>query len=156
MPRFIQQIEQEEGRSKKAYPDPLTHGEPYTIGVGHTGGVKKDCVADDILIDAWRDADCYKAAYEVWENFPWIVRLNQPRRAVMFSMCFQMGIGVTPVLGLNVKGSGLKGFPKFLAAVENGKFDLAETEMLDSVWARQTPLRAKRHARQMSSGEWES
>lgn len=30
-----------EGLSLTAYPDPGTKGEPYTIGYGHTGGVKR-------------------------------------------------------------------------------------------------------------------
>jgi lysozyme len=33
-------IQQFEGLRLKAYPDPATGGEPWTIGFGHTGGVK--------------------------------------------------------------------------------------------------------------------
>ncbi len=36
----IDLIKHFEGLSLKAYPDPGTGGEPYTIGYGHTGGVK--------------------------------------------------------------------------------------------------------------------
>ena len=33
-------IKEFEGLSLKAYPDPATNGEPYTIGFGHTGSVR--------------------------------------------------------------------------------------------------------------------
>lgn len=37
-----------EGCVLKAYPDPGTGGEPWTIGVGHTGGVKPgDCITHE-------------------------------------------------------------------------------------------------------------
>lgn len=37
-----------ESLSLKAYPDPATGGEPWTIGYGHTGGVKKgDTITED-------------------------------------------------------------------------------------------------------------
>lgn len=38
--RGIALVESEEGCRLVAYPDPATGGEPLTIGVGHTGGVK--------------------------------------------------------------------------------------------------------------------
>ncbi len=47
-----------EGRRDHAYPDPATGGEPWTIGVGHTGpGVHRGTVWDDARIDAVLDAD---------------------------------------------------------------------------------------------------
>ena len=47
-----------EGRRHQAYPDPATGGEPWTIGVGHTGPeVRKGLVWDDARIDAALDAD---------------------------------------------------------------------------------------------------
>jgi lysozyme len=38
--RGIALIQEFEGERLEAYPDPGTGGEPWTIGVGHTGGVK--------------------------------------------------------------------------------------------------------------------
>ena len=47
-----------EGRRSQAYPDPATGGDPWTIGVGHTGPeVRKGLVWDDARIDAALDAD---------------------------------------------------------------------------------------------------
>lgn len=42
-------IREFEGLSLKAYPDPATGGEPWTIGYGHTGDVKR---GDVITLDA--------------------------------------------------------------------------------------------------------
>ena len=47
-----------EGRRDRAYPDPASGGDPWTIGVGHTGPeVRKGLVWDDARIDAALDAD---------------------------------------------------------------------------------------------------
>lgn len=47
-----------EGRRRQSYPDPATGGDPWTIGVGHTGPeVHKGLTWDDARIDAALDAD---------------------------------------------------------------------------------------------------
>lgn len=47
-----------EGRRPHAYPDPATGGDPWTIGVGHTGPeVHPGLVWTDAQIDAALDAD---------------------------------------------------------------------------------------------------
>ena len=44
----IDAIAQREGEELTAYPDPATGGEPWTIGVGHTGGVQEgDTITQD-------------------------------------------------------------------------------------------------------------
>ncbi len=50
----LELLKKSEGCKLKAYPDPGTGGEPYTIGYGHTGGVRpKDEItmqrAEDLL-----------------------------------------------------------------------------------------------------------
>lgn len=54
--------------------------------------------------------------------------------AVLLSMQYQMGT------------QGLLAFGKMWAALRTGRFLVAETEALDSKWAKQTPARANRHA----------
>lgn len=50
-----------EGRRAQAYPDPATGGDPWTIGVGHTGPeVHKGLAWTDAQIDAALDADLTK------------------------------------------------------------------------------------------------
>lgn len=55
-------------------------------------------------------------------------------------MAFQMGI------------VGLLGFTNTLAAIKRGDYAAAATGMLASLWARQTPARAKRMADMMRAG----
>lgn len=68
---------------------------------------------------------------------------NLPRQAVLLSMAFQMG---------------LDGLAKFLATLNHiakGRFELASRTMMQSRWAEQTPRRARRHAEQMRTGQWD-
>jgi len=66
-----------------------------------------------------------------------------PRTCVLISMAFQMGV------------DGLADFVNTLRHIANADWFQAETNMLKSKWASQTPNRARRHARQMRSGEWD-
>lgn len=68
--------------------------------------------------------------------------LSNPRYAVLVSMAYQMGV------------EGLAGFRNTLLHVANRDWFQAETGMLKSKWAQQTPERARRHARQMRTGLW--
>lgn len=69
--------------------------------------------------------------------------MYNPRGAVLVSMAYQMGV------------DGLVGFRNTLMAIANKDWFTAETGMLKSRWASQTPKRARRHAAQMRSGEWQ-
>lgn len=140
-----QQIKGFEGVRNAAYPDPLTHGDPWTIGVGHTGPeVHQGLVWTDEQIDAALLADVAKAQAWCAEHLaPWFDGLNEPRQAVLIGMCFQMG------------GAGLSKFVQTLAAVRDGRFADAAERMRQSAWAHQTPRRANILAHQMETGEWQ-
>lgn len=62
-------------------------------------------------------------------------RLDEDRRAIILSMSYQMGV------------SGVLNFNNMWNALEVRDWEEAGKEALDSVWARQTPGRAGRHAR---------
>lgn len=133
-----------EGWRRKAYPDPLTHGAPWTIGVGHTGSeVHEGLVWDDDKINAALDADIHTAVAGVFAALPWAHTLDSPRQAVIIGMAFQMGL------------PRLLGFRRTLDDVMHGHYAIAAIEMLDSTWAHQTPRRAKRLSEQMRTGEWQ-
>ena len=66
--------------------------------------------------------------------------LNPVRASVLVSMAFQLGL------------VGLRKFKRMWAAVEASEWDEAAKEMLDSLWATQTPQRANRHAEMMRTG----
>lgn len=67
-----------------------------------------------------------------------------PRKAVLVSMAYQMGV------------DGLASFSNALEATRVGNWTVAESELLDSKWHKQTPARAKRHAHQFLTGSWNS
>jgi lysozyme len=137
-------LEFEEGREHKAYPDPISRGEPWTIGIGHTGpDVRGGTVWDDAQIDLAFGEDILIASGHCQRQFPWFDALNEPRQAVLVSMAFQMGV------------TRLLKFANTLAAIREGRYDDAAAGMRASVWARQTPHRAIRLADQMATGEWD-
>jgi len=137
------QLEAFEGRRYEAYPDPITGGAPWTIGVGHTGPeVHEGLVWNDDQIDAALTMDIENATQECIANFPWFVTMNEPRQAVLVGMVFQMGLD-----------RALK-FQRALANMRDEHWANAAEEMRQSQWCRQTPKRVYRLASQMETGEW--
>lgn len=55
--------------------------------------------------------------------------LDENRQCVLISMCFNLGV------------QGFLNFTKMIAAIDDGNFDLAASEMLQSTWASQVPGR---------------
>jgi lysozyme len=140
-PNLIEDLKRDEGCRLTAYPDPLSGGEPYTIGYGHTGGIRPGEVwtqakADDTLA---RDISVVQTALD--SQLPWWRTLDDLRQDVLVNMSFNLGVG------------GLLGFPATLAAIKAGDWQTAHDEMLDSKWAKQVGARATRLADQMLTGE---
>jgi lysozyme len=133
------QLRQEEGEKLVAYQDHLGY---WTIGVGRlidgrkNGGISQEESAYLLANDINRAVSQLKAKY------PWFDKLNDPRKAVLCQMVFQMGL------------VGVTAFKNTLANIEAGKYEEAASGMLNSLWAKQTPARAKRLAEQMRSGNW--
>jgi lysozyme len=138
------QLIRDEGWVREAYPDPLTHGAPFTIGVGHTGPeVHQGLQWTDNQVSAQLDADIAHATDGTLRALPWVVTLDPIRAAVLFNMAFQMGV------------AGLLEFKHMLAATRDGHYEDAANEMLTSTWAKQTAGRAHRLARQMQTAQWQ-
>ena len=124
-----------EGFSKLPYKCPTGH---LTIGYGHNleHGISADA-AEFILQE-----DLNKAARAVKDAFPWWWKLDDARQFVLVDMAFNMGI------------SGLNGFKKMLAAMEQDDYQTAAKEMLASKWAVQVGRRAVELSKIMQTGEW--
>lgn len=122
-----------------AYQDHLGY---WTIGVGRLidrrkgGGISPEESAY-LLANDIRD----KSA-ELDRRLPWWRKLDEARQGVLLAMAFQMGV------------DGLLGFKNTLAMVQRGNYDGAARGMLESLWAKQTPERAKRMSEQMRTGQW--
>lgn len=137
--KIIKQLTDEEGVVLHAYPDHLGY---LTIGIGRLidkrkgGGISLD-EANYLLIN-----DITAKTAEVEKALPFYDELNDARQAVLVVMAFQMGV------------HGLLAFKNTLQLIRLAKYKEAGEGMLNSLWARQTPERAKRMAKQMETGEW--
>ncbi len=127
------------------YPDPKTHDAPFTVGLGHTG-------PDVCEGDVWTEQRCWdvfyadyakaeKAAELVVQQSAWF-QMNEPRRAVLTDMAFNIG------------QSGLAAFHQMLAAIRLEHWQKAHDELLDSDYATQVKGRAETNAKVLLTGEW--
>lgn len=144
--KLAEMLEGEEGRVRHAYQDSLGY---WTIGVGRLIDKRKGGGLSDDEIDYLLANDIKTKGAEVLAALPWVAQLNEPRQAVVIGMAFQMGLGNAEA------GTGLLGFKQTLASMRDERFADAAHRMLQSLWARQTPARARRMARQMETGEWQ-
>lgn len=128
-----------EGRVAHAYQDSLGY---WTIGIGHLIDRRKGGRLPDHIIDALFDHDLREHTEPLYRALPWIVRLDDVRRAVLIDMAFNLGV------------AGLLTFKVTLACVRDGDYEQAARNMLRSKWASQVKTRATRLARMMQTGEW--
>ena len=139
--KLTELLRKEEGEVLSAYQDHLGY---WTIGVGRLIDKRKGggITAEESAYLLSNDID--KKMAEVYKALPWVEQLDDARKAILISMAFQMGL------------TGLQGFKNTLAMVQAGKYKEAADGLLNSKWAQQTPNRAKRHAEQMRTGEWQT
>ena len=134
-----QQLIRDEGSVSHAYEDSLGF---TTIGVGRLIDARRGGGLRDSEIDFLLHNDIEEKTAQVLAALPWASKLSETRRAVLINMAFQLGVG------------GLLKFKRALGSIEAGQYSEAAMEMVDSLWAQQTPERAKRLAKQMLTGEW--
>ena len=136
---LVSQLRRDEGECLHAYQD---HLGLWTIGVGRLidpkrgGGITRDesayLLANDVA----------EVRRQVADRLPWTAQLDEARQGALCNMAFQMGI------------DGLCGFKTALDYLRNGKTDEAASAFLQSLWAKQTPERAKRVTEQIRTGGW--
>lgn len=138
---LISQLRREEGVSRHAYQDHLGY---WTIGVGRLIDQRKGAGLSDEEVDYLLRNDVERVTREVLRALPWAAQLDEPRQAVLLGMAFQMGT------------AGLLEFSMTLDRVKNKRYANAAAQMLNSKWAKQTPERAARMAKQMETGQWQA
>lgn len=139
-----QLIAEEEGLKDVPYYD----SEGYvTWGIGHLCDPRKPTRIPMQVVQLMYDIDLAQKR-KIAEQFPGYAAGNEFQRAVLTSMCFQMG-------GEPFDGDGVGDWKNFVAALKAGDFRGAATHGRDSLWWRkQTPERAERQMRMLESGLW--
>ncbi|ELC6296665.1 glycoside hydrolase family protein [Enterobacter hormaechei] len=147
MSQIIPLLNYEEGYREKPYID--TEGYP-TVACGIKIGPKGASLSNYNFTvprdvgDVWLESFVKTTISKMNAN-PSIVAAmkscNPARRDILISMAYQIGV------------NGLAGFKNTLAMVAAGNYSGAANGMLSSLWAKQTPNRAKRHAEVMRTGE---
>jgi lysozyme len=122
-----------EGFRPKPYLDTegrLTVGYGYNLDAGMTKAEAHAlmCTKYQAVIRGLRD------------RYEWYSKLTPNRQRALAEMAYQLGI------------NGVSKFSKMIAACRLGKWETAAHEMLDSKWARQTPVRAAHCAKLMLEG----
>ena len=137
-------LEIEEGFS----PGPYVDTEGYiTIGIGKKISPKNQSIdpflafprMPESVAQAWMREDLKDIVVQV-SQMAFADQLNSVRAATIYSMVYQLGY------------SGFQGFVNTRYLLEDGNFEGAAMEMMDSLWARQTTNRAERHAHNIRTG----
>lgn len=136
---LIKQLRRDEGEVLSAYEDHLGY---LTIGVGRLIDKRKGGGLSPEESAFLLNNDVVSRIKALEDAFPWFTGMDEARKGALVNMSFQMGV------------NGLKAFKNTLSSVANGLYEKAATQMLDSLWARQTPERAQRLSDQMKTGEW--
>ena len=141
-------LETDEGVRSKPY---KCSANKWTIGIGHNFEDKPLTVEQQVRYFNRHpmDAEDIRELFEddiaevltQLRRFDWFKALTPVRQAALANMAFQMGV------------EGLFKFVTTLTYVQQGDFERAASNMLNSKWARQTPARARRVAQAIQSGE---
>lgn len=132
---IFEQLRRDEGVRRTIYTDSLGY---ETFGVGHKGTTPLSDAAINLILHD----DVAVASANIEAAFPWAKSLSEPRYGAMINLVFNLGLG------------GLMGFRKFLAAMQESRWEDAKLELLDSRYATQVGERAHRVATQILEDRW--
>tara|TARA_Y100001938_G_C8049986_1_gene411145 strand:+ start:497 stop:910 length:414 start_codon:yes stop_codon:yes gene_type:complete len=132
---LIESIKKHEGYVGVVYKDSLNVD---TIGYGFA---IKDLELDRDICDIILERKIKDLHDRVKNKFKWYGYMPQEIKDVVMEMCYQLGVG------------GFSKFKKTISFLQNKQFKDASEEMLDSLWARQTPNRAKELSKRVKEVE---
>ena len=122
---LIDEIKKHEGFRSTVY----QCSEGYeTIGYGFA---IKDLVLDKDIADTILERKLNYLQKKIASKFGWFYNSPDKVKDVVTNMCYQIGL------------SGFSKFRKTIYYLETEQYEEASEEMLDSLWAKQTPNRAK-------------
>ena len=122
---LLKQIKKHEGFKSSVY----QCSEGYdTIGYGFA---IKDLEIDEDIAELILMRRIDKLQKRIASTFGWWLNSDQEIKDVVTNMCYQLGV------------SGFSKFKKTIYLLETEQYEDASLEMLNSLWAKQTPNRAK-------------
>ena len=130
---LIDQIKKHEGFRSTVYQ--CTEGYD-TIGYGFA---IKDLTLDKDIADLILERKLKDLEKKIASRFGWFYNSPKVIKDAVVNMCYQIGI------------SGFSKFKKTIYYLETEQYEEASTECLDSLWAKQTPHRAKEVSEAISS-----
>ena len=122
---LLKSIKKNEGYKAMVYKDSLGID---TIGYGFA---IKDLELDEDICEEILVRKLKNLKDRVENKFSWYKYMPSHIKDVVLEMCYQLGVG------------GYSKFKKTISYLQNKQFKDASEEMLDSLWAKQTPNRAK-------------
>ena len=128
---IVDNIKRHEGFEPKVYQ--CTEGYD-TIGYGFT---IKDLEIDKDVADLILMKKLHTLLQRITIAFPWFENIDNIAKSVVVNMCYQLGI------------RGFSKFKKTIYLLETEQYEEASIEMLNSLWAKQTPIRAKELSEQI-------
>jgi len=131
MSNLIEQIKESEGFNGNAYRDSLGK---QTIGYGTLLPLTK--YEATLLLEFRLNQKIAKLQHKK----PTIKKHSEDVQNAIYEMCYQLGVG------------GVLSFKKMWRALDKKRYKTASKEALDSLWAKQTPQRAKRIAEVIAKG----
>ena len=121
---LIEEIKRHEGYSKKVYKDTLGYD---TIGIGF---LVSSLELDEDVCDTILERRLIKNERVLQNKLQWYIDKPQLVKNILQNMYYQLG--------------------KTLHYIEHSKYRAGAVEMLDSLWAKQTPNRAKELSKTLS------
>ena len=132
---LIDSIKKHEGYVPTVYKDSLGID---TIGYGFA---IKDLELDEDICNEILVRKLKNLESMIKIKFNWFIYMPPKIQDVVMEMCYQLGVG------------GFSKFKKTIAYLQNKQFHDASQEMLDSLWAKQTPNRAKELSKKVKEVE---
>ena len=130
---LIDEIKKHEGYKSTVYQ--CTEGYD-TIGYGFA---IKDLQLSEEICDIILTEKLAKLQLDISNKFEWFEDSPELVKDVVTNMCYQLGL------------SGFSKFKKTIYYLETEQYEEASLECLDSLWAKQTPNRAKDLSEQLAS-----
>tara|TARA_Y100001970_G_C14259283_1_gene878418 strand:+ start:15250 stop:15660 length:411 start_codon:yes stop_codon:yes gene_type:complete len=136
MDKLLEAVKESEGFRDRVYK--CTAGVD-TIGYGFA---VKDLILDRDIADIILERKLAHLMNKVDDKFKWMKYMPEPVQDVVYEMVFQLGL------------NGFSKFKKAIAHLEGKRWDKASAEMLDSLWAKQTPNRAIKLSNIVKAQNW--